>query len=78
MWAANPRPPSPALHSPKVRALTAGQEAKMEGFRGHPRPIPKNLCIQLTQHPLAPALEACSVKPWCGGGGGGGGPAKEN
>lgn len=60
MWPATP--PTPPLLS-EVRALIAGQEAWMEGFRGHPGPIPKNLRVRLTQHPHAPALEMCSVKP---------------
>lgn len=63
MW-----PPIPSSHPvpSQVKALIAGQEARMEGFSGHPRPTPKNLHVWLTQHPFAPALEKCSVKPWKG------------
>lgn len=61
MWPATPPTPHPLLS--EVRALIAGQEAWMEGLRGHPGPIPKNLRVRLTQHPHAPALEMCSVKP---------------
>lgn len=67
MWPVTP-PPPPTLSSPEVRALIAGQEARMEGFSGHPRPTPKNLHVGLTQHLLAPAPEKCNVKPWGGRG----------
>lgn len=60
-------PPAPTPYFPKVRALIAGQEAKMEVFSEHPRPVPKNLRVQLTQHPFAPALETCSNKSWRAG-----------
>lgn len=40
MWPCGLQSPPPTLYSPKVRALIAGQEARMEGFCGHPRPNP--------------------------------------
>lgn len=57
--ASNPLP----LYSHK--ALIAGQEARMEGFSGHPDQPPR-IYVWLTQHPLTPALEKCSVKLWRG------------
>lgn len=67
MWPCGLRSPPPTLYPLKVRPLIAGQEAEMEGFSGHPRPTPKTQRVRLTQHPLAPALEKCSVKLWKGG-----------
>lgn len=68
MWPCGPPPPPPTLYSLKVRALIAGQEARDGGIQWSSQTIPpKNLRVGLTQHPLAPALEKCSVKPWRGG-----------